>query len=261
MKNLVLTVVSGGFDPLHSGHINYLKSARKLGDRLLVLLNSDNWLIEKKSKFFLPFDERKIILDSLSSVDEVLDFEDDKLGSCVEGLKKIMNKYPDNKIIFCNGGDRDSKNIPEMILDGIEFRFGVGGNNKKNSSSDILKNWTFESENRRWGNFYELFRDRNVKVKELNVMPNQGMSFQRHFYRNEIWFVSQGACQVNFSKTTEKEKKNIKLKKDDFFHVKKKEWHQIINPYKDVCKIIEIQYGDQVKEEDIERLYYFEENF
>ena len=52
MKNLVLTVVSGGFDPLHSGHINYLKSARKLGDRLLVLLNSDNWLIEKRVSFF-----------------------------------------------------------------------------------------------------------------------------------------------------------------------------------------------------------------
>ena len=78
-------------------------------------------LLKKRVSFFLPFDERKIILDSLSSVDEVLDFEDDKLGSCVEGLKKIMNKYPDNKIIFCNGGDRDSKNIPEMILDGIEL--------------------------------------------------------------------------------------------------------------------------------------------
>ena len=89
------------------------------------MLNSDDWLIKKKGKFFLPFSERKIILENINSLDEVLGFEDDELGSCINGLKKIKNKYPDSKIIFCNGGDRELDNIPEMSLNEIDFKFGV----------------------------------------------------------------------------------------------------------------------------------------
>ena len=83
-----ISVVSGGFDPLHSGHISYLKEAKNYGEKLIVALNSDDWLIKKKGKFFLPFSERKIILESLKYVDEVIDFEDDKQGSCINALKK-----------------------------------------------------------------------------------------------------------------------------------------------------------------------------
>ena len=85
------------------------------------------------------------------------------------------------------------------------------------------------------------------------------MSFQRHSFRNELWFISEGSCIVNYSKTSKEEQKEYKLTKDDIFQVKKNEWHQIINPHKEVCKIIEIQYGDKVEESDIERLYYFDE--
>ena len=85
------------------------------------------------------------------------------------------------------------------------------------------------------------------------------MSFQKHQFRNEIWFISEGSCIVNFSKTTEKKKKEFKLSTEDVFFVKKNEWHQIINPYDQICKIIEIQYGEMVEESDIERLYYFDE--
>ena len=141
-----IVVVSGGFDPLHSGHIAYFKSAREYGDKLIVALNSDNWLINKKKKFFLPFEERKIILENLSMIDEVVAFDDDDKGSCIHALVSIKQKYHNDEIIFCNGGDRTNQNIPEMALEGIKFEFGVGGIEKKNSSSWILKDWKFEKE-------------------------------------------------------------------------------------------------------------------
>jgi len=137
-----ISIISGGFDPLHSGHILYINAAKELGEYLVVCLNSDKWLINKKGKFFLPFDERKIILENIKSVDEVIDFEDDQIGSCINGLKKIKSLYPDDDLIFCNGGDRNSKNIPESIISGIQFEYGVGGDYKKNSSSWILKTFS-----------------------------------------------------------------------------------------------------------------------
>tara|TARA_B100000242_G_scaffold141199_1_gene100359 strand:+ start:6076 stop:6861 length:786 start_codon:yes stop_codon:yes gene_type:complete len=251
--------VSGGFDPIHSGHIEYIKSAKDYGEKLIVILNSDEWLKKKKGKFFLQFKERKNILENLKFVDEVIGFEDDEQGSCKNGLIKIQEKYPKDKIIFCNGGDRSKENIPEMSLQGIEFIFGVGGNNKINSSSDLLKNWKFTREERRWGSYFEIFQEKNLKLKELIINPFQGMSFQRHSHRNELWFVSEGSCLVKHSCSTEQDKKEYSLSKEDTFHVKKNEWHQIINPYKEVCKIIEIQYGEKVEETDVERLFYFNE--
>ena len=136
-----IVVVSGGFDPLHSGHISYLNSALCLGDKLVVCLNSDQWLIDKKKVNFLTFKERKIILENLSCVYEVIDFEDDQMGSCINGLEKVKSAYPNDKIIFCNGGDRNKENIPEMSVKDISFEFSVGGDNKMNSSSDILNNY------------------------------------------------------------------------------------------------------------------------
>ena len=139
-----IAVVSGGFDPIHSGHIDYISEAKKNADYLIVALNSDNWLSEKKGKPFMEFSERKQILESIKYVDEVIDF-DDSDGSCIGALEKIKNIYPDTDITFCNGGDRSEDNIPEKDVKGIKFMFGVGGTNKKNSSSWILKNWQYHS--------------------------------------------------------------------------------------------------------------------
>ena len=136
-----IIVVSGGFDPIHSGHISYLLEAKKLGDRLIVALNSDEWLIKKKGKEFMSFEERKIILENIISVDQVIGFDDDDLGSCINALKSVKNMFPNDEIIFVNGGDRNIENIPEMSEEGVQFLFGVGGNFKRNSSSSILKNW------------------------------------------------------------------------------------------------------------------------
>ena len=254
-----ISVVSGGFDPIHSGHISYLKDAKSYGEILVVALNSDNWLINKKGQNFLSFNERRIILESLEFVDEVIDFDDDEKGSCINALKDLKKRYPSDEIIFCNGGDRTDENIPEMDIDGISFQFGVGGEDKLNSSSIILKNWKYLKEKRSWGTFYELFQDKNIKLKELIVAPKQGMSFQRHFHRNELWFVSSGSCEVNYRKSQEDETQTIVLNKNDYFHIDVEDWHQITNPNDVDCKIIEIQYGDKTEEDDIERLYYYEQ--
>lgn len=254
-----ISIVSGGFDPIHSGHIAYLKSAKKLSDYLIVALNSDEWLINKKKKVFMNFEERKNILQNIECVDEVIHFKDDELGSSINALEKIKEKYPNDELIFCNGGDRTKNNIPEMIVKNIDFKFGIGGIGKQNSSSWLLKNWKFESEDRVWGTFYNLFDSDDVKVKELIVKPAKGMSFQRHKKRNEIWLVSKGSCEVIYSKENPKSKNKIILNKFDKFEVSLGDWHQIINPFDEDCHIIEIQYGEAVVEEDIERLNFYDE--
>ena len=252
-----IIVVSGGFDPIHSGHIDYFNSAKKLGDKLIVAFNSYKWLINKKDKFFMPFSERKAIIENLSMVDSVIDFEDDDMGSATNALIKVQKLYPNNNIIFANGGDRNKENIPEMSVGGIEFKFSVGGDNKKNSSSWILKNWKYYKENRIWGSFFNLFQDSNVKVKELIVNPGKGMSFQKHFKRSEIWLVTKGSCIVNFSKDKPENKDSIQLNKFDHYLVPIQEWHQITNPFDKTCHLIEIQYGEECVEEDIERTEYY----
>ena len=126
-----IIVISGGFDPVHSGHISYIKSAEKLGDKLVIALNSDSWLKNKKGKFFMPFSERKKILENINGVNEVIDFKDDEQGSAIHALEKIKTIYPNDEIIFANGGDRTKENIPEMSLSDIKFVFGVGGEDKK----------------------------------------------------------------------------------------------------------------------------------
>ena len=255
-----IAVVSGGFDPIHSGHITYINAAKKFGDHLIIALNSDAWLIEKKGKAFMPFEERKAILENLKSVDEVLGFIDDDKGSAMNALYKIKDKYPDAEVTFCNGGDRGKDNIPEMKVEGIKFEFSVGGDDKRNSSSWILKEWQYQSAERIWGRFYNLFTDNKVKLKELIVDPGKGMSLQKHFYRDEIWFVSKGECIVNFSNEGPEQIKEFHLKEHDSFSVKKNEWHQITNPFNKECKIIEVQYGEKTDEDDIERHSFYKNN-
>ena len=153
-----IILVSGGFDPIHSGHIAYFKAAKKYGDKLIVALNSDQWLENKKGKAFMPFIERNEIISNLSCVDKVINFDDDKVGSAINALEKVKKLYPNDEIFFANGGDRDKSNIPEMSVNGVEFLFGVGGNDKKNSSSWILKTWQYYREERVWGKFYNLLK-------------------------------------------------------------------------------------------------------
>ena len=140
MDNIVL--VSGGFDPIHSGHIKLIKEASKYGD-VVVLLNSDRWLREKKGKEFLSYNERKIIMGSLKNVIDVISF-DDSDKTCINGIQKAILKYPNKIIKFANGGDRNNKSTPESVFcknNNIETLWGIGGEDKSNSSSWILKKW------------------------------------------------------------------------------------------------------------------------
>ena len=255
-----ITVVSGGFDPLHSGHINLLESAASYGDKLVVLVNSDEWLIRKKGRPFLPFEERSIIVQRMDMVDNVYAV-DDSDDSVTKGLIQVRNAFGhDHEYIFCNGGDRGKDNIPEMQVEGYKFEFGVGGDNKANSSSWILKEWQYPSERRVWGEFSNLFEDDVVKVKELVIEPGKGISYQKHFKRDEIWFISKGGCSVKHGRLENNPEVHefYTLSTDQIFIVRKGEWHQIWNPNEDPCHIIEIQYGEETTEDDIERLEYYD---
>lgn len=251
-----IAIVSGGFDPLHSGHIAYIEAAAKMGDELWVCLNSDEWLTAKKGKAFMSFKERKAVLEALKYVNKVIAF-DDSNGSCSKGLELIALQNPHAKLIFCNGGDRNNTNIPEIIIPGIEFAFGVGGEHKENSSSSILKSWNINTEQRSWGKFSTLLTKPNIKVKELIVESNQGMSFQRHLHRSEVWFILEGACKVYFQSNKDKKARLINLSSGDLFEVPILAKHQIINDCDKDCVIIEIQYGKRVDEMDIERFFYY----
>ena len=130
----VVVAVSGGFDPLHIGHIRYFEKAKKLGDKLVVILNNDNWLTKKKGYAFMPEEERKAIIEALKVVDKVVlsvHKKDDADRSVCRELRKIK---PD---IFANGGDRNQKNIPEVAVCreiGAKMVFSVGGGKVQSSS-------------------------------------------------------------------------------------------------------------------------------
>ncbi len=250
-----IVLVTGGFDPVHSGHISYFKSARTLGDMLLVGLNSDEWLERKKGRAFMPWNERLCVINNLSMVDEVYTFDDED-GSAKSFIKQVRAHYPDAKLIFANGGDRTSSNIPEMDIvdDNLEFAFGVGGENKMNSSSWILQEWKAPKTERTWGYYRVLHENgQEVKVKELTVDPGRCLSMQRHSQRAEHWFVAEGTAEVyTVNRSTDTEFMGV-FHKHQSIHIAKGQWHQLCNPSNKPLKIVEIQYGDQCKEEDIER--------
>ena len=252
MKRIVL--ITGGFDPLHSGHIAYFKAAKTLGDMLIVGLNSDDWLVRKKGAAFMPWNERLCIINNLSMVDEVYTFDDDD-GSAKHFIQQARAHYPDAEIIFANGGDRTKDNIPEMdVVDSnLSFVFGVGGEDKKNSSSWILQEWKAPKTERQWGYYRVLHEVPGMKVKELTVNPGKSLSMQRHNLRAEYWIVSEGEAVVNRATPLDFELPPAMLDQHDQLHVAVQEWHQLTNPYNHPLKIVEIQYGEQCIEEDIER--------
>jgi cytidyltransferase-like protein len=254
MKRIVL--ITGGFDPLHSGHIAYIKAARELGDSLIVGVNSDEWLRRKKGQEFMPWEERASIIAALHYVDRVINF-DDSDNSAKDAIKKVRAIHPTAQIIFANGGDRTKENIPEMDLLQemlhLDFVFGVGGEDKKNSSSWILQEWKAPKTERPWGYYRVLHEVPGMKVKELTVNPGCSLSMQRHQHRSEYWIVSEGNCAVNSTMPNGYALPSKQLSIHDEFKIPVHEWHQLTNPYTTPCRIVEIQYGEQCVEEDIER--------
>ena len=138
-----LSLVTGGFDPIHSGHIQYFARAKDLSNYLVVGLNGDPWLTRKKGQYFQSWVERAEIIRHLNMVDAVITVPDDDKGSACGAIEKCLEIS--EKVIFCNGGDRGKSNTPETDKYGndprVQFEFGIGGDDKMNSSSWILKGY------------------------------------------------------------------------------------------------------------------------
>lgn len=251
-----IVLVTGGFDPLHSGHISYLNEASKLGDKLAVGINSDEWLERKKGKAFLPYSERKILVEALSMVDYVIDFDDDD-GTAIDAIDEVL-KTTDDIVVFANGGDRNDTTTPEYIKyskhPDVEFAFGVGGEDKKNSSSWILQEWKSPKTERNWGYYRVLHSDGpETKVKELTVLPGHKLSLQYHESRREYWMVSYGKASVLAGKQLDT-LDHFELNVHDQLYIDFNEWHQLRNNTDKELRIIEIQYGKNCIEEDIIRI-------
>tara|TARA_Y100000034_G_scaffold137002_1_gene218246 strand:+ start:5754 stop:6503 length:750 start_codon:yes stop_codon:yes gene_type:complete len=247
--NKTVFITSGGFDPIHEGHINMLQDCTEEADVVIVLLNSDDWLARKKGKFFMNFSQRKTILESVVFIDYVLGFNDDD-GTCCDGLSKVLALYPDADLVFANGGDRNSKNTPEVLFceaNEIELLWSVGGE-KTQSSSNLISSHFNKLVARDWGLWSVLKNYSNTKVKELIIYPEESLSYQKHEYRNEAWFLVSGQIDILL------DDKLYSVKPHELFIIPKEAKHRVINTsFFENAHIIEIQYGEKCYEEDIIR--------
>ena len=254
MNKVVL--VTGGFDPLHSGHIAYFKAAKELGDHLIVGVNSNEWLTRKKGRPFMPFEERVAIIKELEVVDKVIGFDDIDDSAC----QAIFHTMSTNTgtIIFANGGDRTNTTTPEYSMYGdhpnVEFVFGVGGENKANSSSCILDEWKTQKTERDWG-YWRVLDDnpkKVYKVKELVIYPGKSLSDQKHFKRSEQWAILEG--KVKMDTEWNSIQSSILLEPESRpYNIAIEVWHKASNPGTENAHILEIQRGTECVEEDIER--------
>ena len=253
-----VVLVTGGFDPLHSGHIEYFKEARKLGSKLIVGVNSDEWLARKKGRHFMPFNDRVAIIRELSIVDKVIGFDDTDDSACQAIFHTLSTHGSGTKVIFANGGDRTNFTTPEYKIYGdmpyVDFAFGIGGTNKMNSSSWILDEWKTQKTERDWGYWRVLDHKpaQGYKVKELVIYPGKSLSDQKHFKRSEQWIVLEGIVDM----TTEWNGilSSVQLEPHRLpYEIGKEVWHKASNSKKENAHILEIQWGQECVEEDIER--------
>lgn len=220
-------VISGGFDPIHPGHIAMIEDAAKYGE-VHIVANSDAWLIRKKGFFFQPWNDRKKILEAYTTHVHSVDDSD---GTVCEALRRIKPDY------FGNGGDRKKENTPELDVCeelGIKPVFELGGG--KYSSSSALN--SKQRVDTRWG-WYDVILDMpKLKVKMLHIKPGKKLSLQRHEKRSEFFFMPNGEVQVNLPGV----------------------WHAPKAPSNKSLEILEVQIGES-EEEDIEKIPETSKNF
>ncbi len=212
--------ISGGFDPLHPGHIAMIEDARKYGE-VHIIVNSDAWLIRKKGFYFQPWSDRKKILEAYTPFVHAVDDSDDTV---CEALRRVKPDY------FGNGGDRGKANTPEQSICknlGIELVFELGGG-KYSSSSAINGKQRVKT---RWG-WYDVMLDmQNMKVKMLTIEAGKTLSLQRHGERSEFFFMPNGEVRMNLP------------------HV----WHTLRAPLTESLTVLEVQVGPSA-ETDIEKI-------
>lgn len=251
-----IVLATGGFDPLHSGHISYLQKSRELGDYLIVGVNSDAWLTRKKSRPFMPIEERASVIQALRMVDAVIAFDEtyDADDSAIKFIEDTLKNYPEHDIVFANGGDRNNSNIPEMTVESskLTFAFGVGGEDKKNSSSWILKEWSQPTTERSWGRYTVLDKGDGWQVKQLAFDAGKSLSDQRHFKRSEHWNIVSGELKIELEWATGYNDVWFG-KAGDSLDIPANTWHQATNIGQETAQVIEVWLGSELTEEDIER--------
>ena len=248
----VWVAVSGGFDPLHVGHVRMLQEARQLGDKLVVIINNDHWLRSKKGFVFMPEKERAELIRAFSFVDKVVltdHKKDDDDRSVVRSLRKVKPH------IFANGGDRVNTNTPEVQACkelGIKMVFGVGQGGKVQSSSWMIRDAIRASARgvRPWGEFYSWNKGPGWYLKTIHIKPRKRLSLQYHNQRSEYWMLVEGDA-IATTRTEGGELTQTKLRKNELFHVPLGTHHRLESKKGGV--VVEIAMGD-FDENDIVRI-------
>ena len=247
-------IVSGGFDPIHIGHLNLINEASKLG-KVIVIVNSDEFLLKKKGFYLIPSNERVEIIKNLKNVASVF-LSIDKDASVSESIKTLAADKSFNIKFFANGGDRkNDSDIPEKKIceeNDIKLIFDVGGGKTQSSSSlfkeaidifNFYKNYTKKP----WGSYLNLLKESNFLVKKILVDVNEEISYQSHKYRDEHWILVDGSLEVINGNSTRI------LKSNDYDFIKRGAKHKIKNIGSSTAVMIEIQFGDKIDENDINR--------
>ena len=240
MNDIIL--VSGGFDPIHVGHLRMLQEAAKYGS-LTVIINSDNWLERKKGYVFMPIAERIEIIEGFGVVDMVVESVDKDLTVC-ETLQWLAKK--ENVIIFANGGDRNNTDaIPEADVcreNKIAMKFNVGGGKIQSSSSLVTKEVI-----KPWGSYKTFEKDKGFLVKRITVAPGEILSLQSHKHRSEHWLVVSGTA------TVECDGEKSYLSQNESICIPQGAKHRLSNENKELLQVVEIQFGKHLSEEDVTR--------
>jgi len=243
MNRTECVVVSGGFDPIHVGHLRMFTEASELAPRLIVIINSDNFLIEKKGYVFMPIAERMEIIEGFAVVDKVIESFDEDLTVC-KTLKWLARE--ENIKIFANGGDRNNTDsIPEAEVceqNNIRLEFNIGGG-KIQSSSSLVSNEVIKP----WGSYKTFEKDKGFLLKRISVAPGESLSLQSHKHRSEHWLVASGIA------TVECDGEKIYLNKFESISIPQGSKHRLSNENKELLKVVEVQLGEILSEDDITR--------